>query len=90
DRDKRIIGVPTLVVEILSPSTASHDFVRKMNLYQRIGVPEYWIIDPILTSINVYRHDGERLLWMAEFKPGDTLSPSMFPDLSINVSVLFE
>ena len=89
-RDKRIVGVPSLVVEILSPSTASHDFVRKMNLYQRVGVPEYWIIDPALKSVNVYRHDGVSLKWQSEHAAGDTLSPAMFPDLSINVSVLFE
>ena len=44
--DKRIIGVPDLVVEILSPSTAADDLVRKMNLYQRVGVQEYWVIEP--------------------------------------------
>ena len=90
DRDNRIVGVPSLVAEILSPSTASHDFVRKMNLYQRVGVPEYWIVDPVLKSVNVYRHDGASLKWQSEYAVGDTLSPSMFPDLSINVRTLFE
>ena len=89
-RDKRIIGVPGLVVEILSPSTAKHDLLRKLNLYERVGVKEYWIVDTADQSVNVLLHDGERLLWTEEFKPGDTLSPSMFPDLSINVSILFE
>ena len=89
-RDKRIAGVPILVAEILSPSTASHDFVRKMHLYQRVGVKEYWIVDPILKSFNVYRHDGNSLKWQAEHEMGDTLSPSTFPDPAIHVSALFE
>lgn len=38
-------GVPTLIVEILSPSTARHDRVTKRRLYQRSGVPTYWIVD---------------------------------------------
>ncbi len=88
-RDKRIVGVPSLVVEILSPSTASYDFVRKMHLYQRIGVQEYWIVDPVLKSVNVYRHDGQALKWQSEHEGGDTLSPSMFPDLLIHVNSLF-
>ncbi|CAB3392880.1 Uma2 family endonuclease [Kyrpidia spormannii] len=47
-RSQRIVGIPVLVIEILSPSTASIDFVRKMNIYQRVGVEEYWIVDPAL------------------------------------------
>ena len=89
-QDKRIVGVPVLVIEILSPSTAGHDFVRKMRLYQRIGVQEYWIVDPVTRFVYVYKREGDLLQWHSEHKPGDTLSPSMFPDLSINVSVLFE
>jgi Uma2 family endonuclease len=37
---------PDIVVEILSPSTRGIDLVRKMALYARSGVPEYWIADP--------------------------------------------
>ena len=89
-RDKRIVGVPRLAVEILSPSSASHDFVRKMRLYQRVGVLEYWIVDPAARVVHVYKREGDRLEWHSEHQRGDTLSPSMFPDLSIAVSVMFE
>lgn len=41
-----IHGVPDLVIEILSPGNRNHDLRRKKGLYQRFGVPEYWIIDP--------------------------------------------
>ena len=88
-RDKRIVGVPHLVIEILSPSTAKHDLLRKRNLYERVGVKEYWIVDAADRTVTVLLRDGERLLWTGEFTPGDTVSPSMFPDLSIHVSVLF-
>ncbi len=40
-------GAPDLIMEILSPSTLSHDRVTKFNLYQRAGVKEYWIVDPV-------------------------------------------
>ena len=39
-------GAPDMVIEILSPSTVSHDKVLKFNLYQETGVREYWIVDP--------------------------------------------
>lgn len=42
----KIKGVPDLVVEILSPSTAQTDRTLKLDLYQRSGIPEYWLVDP--------------------------------------------
>jgi Uma2 family endonuclease len=50
-----IEGAPTLVVEILSPSTARIDRSRKLQLYARHGVPYYWIVDSDMRSIDVYR-----------------------------------
>ena len=44
--ERGIEGVPDLVVEILSPSTASKDMTRKWWLYEAAGVPEYLILDP--------------------------------------------
>ncbi len=43
---KKIKGVPDLVVEIISPSTERNDRNLKKGLYERAGVPEYWIVDP--------------------------------------------
>lgn len=52
--DRRgIIGAPDMVVEILSPSSASHDTIRKFMLYLRTGVREYWIVDPDTGSVIV-------------------------------------
>ncbi|QPR69716.1 Uma2 family endonuclease [Lysinibacillus sp. FSL H8-0500] len=49
-----IYGTPDLMVEVLSPSTARHDKIRKKALYEKHGVKEYWIIDPVAKSIEVY------------------------------------
>lgn len=42
----KIKGTPDLIVEILSASTKQNDRVLKKELYERVGVPEYWIVDP--------------------------------------------
>lgn len=44
--DRGMEGVPGLVVEVLSPSTASVDRVRKPRRYADFGVPAYWVVDP--------------------------------------------
>ncbi len=65
DRDKMkyngIHGAPDLVVEILSPSTATRDKGIKKDVYEKVGVKEYWIVDPIAKSIEVYHLKDGRL-----------------------------
>ncbi|MDX1958468.1 MAG: Uma2 family endonuclease [Leptospiraceae bacterium] len=55
-KEKRIIGAPDLLVEVLSPTTAYYDLKYKKNLYLKSGVKEYWIIDPEDKSIEVYQN----------------------------------
>lgn len=47
-------GAPDMVVEILSPSTQRHDRLVKLNLYQRAGVREYWIVNPEDKTVQVF------------------------------------
>ena len=49
-----IDGAPDLVVEVLSPSTAKYDRGYKKDIYESCGVPEYWIVDPVNRSIEIY------------------------------------
>lgn len=54
--DRRgVRGAPDWVVEVLSPSTAGHDQIKKLQLYERHGVLEYWLIHPIDRVLTVYR-----------------------------------
>ena len=52
-------GAPTLVIEILSPSTAKNDKIIKMEKYRQAGVREYWIVDPTTQFVDVYLLFGD-------------------------------
>ena len=56
-----IYGAPDLVVEVLSPSTAANDRGIKKDTYEKAGVREYWIVDPVSKSIEVYHLQNGRL-----------------------------
>ena len=47
-------GAPDFVAEILSPGTAKRDRGHKKNVYERYGVREYWIVNPVERSIEQY------------------------------------
>jgi Uma2 family endonuclease len=48
-------GAPDWVAEVLSPSTAGHDRTVKLSAYERAGVREVWLIDPIDRKLTLYR-----------------------------------
>jgi len=52
--DKVYEGVPEIVVEVLSDSTAKNDRTDKMNVYAKVGIKEYWLIDPEKKSVELY------------------------------------
>jgi Uma2 family endonuclease len=52
--ERGIEGPPDLVVEVLSPSTAAHDRGIKLERYRLFGVPEYWLVDPEESTIEVW------------------------------------
>jgi Uma2 family endonuclease len=57
-------GIPTLVVEVLSPSTKRKDLVTKLNLYMKSGVSEYWIVNLEDKSILQYSFSEDREIVM--------------------------
>lgn len=52
--DRGCTGAPDWIIEIVSPSNSSHDYIIKLNLYANAGVREYWIVDPDKNCIFVY------------------------------------
>src|SRR5699024_11243713 len=62
DEKGKYKGIPTLVVEVLSPSTRSKDMLKKLELYKGCGVSEYWIVDPINEHILIYSLENNEII----------------------------
>jgi Uma2 family endonuclease len=84
-------GAPDLVIEILSPSSRKLDEVIKRKLYERSGVDEYWIVDPELDLVKVYRREGARFARAAECtrEEGGVLNTPLLPGLKIDLEKVF-
>ncbi len=84
-------GVPELVIEIGSPGTRKRDETVKRRLYERTGVSEYWVIDPELDAIRVYRREGDGFGRVDELSASasDVLTTSLLPGLEIPLSRVF-
>lgn len=48
-----VTGVPSIAIEVLSPSNNRHDLVIKRDLYARYGVPEYWVADSVAQAVTI-------------------------------------
>ena len=89
---KHVRGAPDLVVEIGSPSTRKRDETIKRHLYERFGVTEYWVIDPELDTITVYRLIEGRFTRTAELslEHDDALTSPLFPGLELRLADIFD
>ena len=89
--DANVQGVPELVIEIGSPGTRRRDETVKRLLYERAGVSEYWVVDPELDVIRLYRRDGERFARPAELsaEAGDVLTTTLLPGLALELVDVF-
>jgi Uma2 family endonuclease len=87
--DKGCKGAPDLVIEILSPSTSSKDLHEKFQLYERVGVKEYWIVHPLDRTVMVFRRDGDSFGRPAMFAGGDQIEVQLLGALVVDLSLVF-
>ena len=84
------MGVPSLMIEILSESTRGKDSVKKMDLYLSTGVKEYWIVNPFNREITVYKFEKEDVADSRSFHGSDQAASFIFEGLTVPVDSLFD
>lgn len=87
--ERAIEGPPTLVVEILSPTTSQTDRVTKAQLYARFGVLHYWLLDADAQIFEAYELTGSEYKLVAKAQGSEIVTPSLFPGLSIALADLW-
>ncbi len=85
-----IEGAPTLVVEILSPTSELHDRARKLRLYAEHGVAEYWIVGPYPSFVEVLVLDGDGFRVKQVYAREQTLLSPTFPGLEVELANVFD
>lgn len=84
-----IKGPPQLIVEILSPSTASRDRTLKLNLYAQARVPHYWIVDPDACTLEVFHLRENRYEVVAALNKEAVYKATEAGGLEVNLPDLF-
>lgn len=77
-------GAPDWVIEIVSPSSRRMDYMRKLPVYQKAGVREYWIVDydKQIISVHLLQETDEAKV----YHWGDKIKTTIYPDLEIDFS----
>ena len=84
---KRCNGAPDFVIEIISPSNPSDDYIRKLYYYKNYGVREYWIVDPRSQTTLVYFFEQDSFN-VRQYSFQDKIKVNIYDDLWIDFKEL--
>ncbi len=89
--EKNIQGAPNIAIEVLSDSSRRKDEILKRKLYERAGVEEYWIVDPAIDLVKIYRRGAAGFERVAEIsaETGGAITSPLLPGFSLDVQKVF-
>jgi Uma2 family endonuclease len=88
---KNIQGAPDFVVEVLSPSTSRKDLREKKALYERSGVAEYLVLDPLERYAQLFRLDTEGRYTAGEiYGPDESFVLQILGGEALDLGEIFE
>lgn len=87
--EKGCKGSPDMIVEVLSPSSVKLDRWKKYQLYEKAGVNEYWLVDPVNNSVEVHLLIDDQYKYQGVFTKDDTVSVNLFPGFKLDLNQIF-
>lgn len=86
--DKGYAGAPDWVIEIVSPSSQRMDYLTKLFKYRTAGVREYWIVNPMTETVQVYSFEDTED--STQFSFDDSITSSIYNDFIICIKELLK
>lgn len=83
---KRCNGAPDFIIEIVSPSNSSDDYIKKLYYYKNYGIREYWIVDPNRRTVAVNYFEGDMVSIPYSFS--STIKVNIYDDLYIDFKTI--
>lgn len=87
--DKGCNGAPDMIIEILSPASVKLDRWKKYQLYEKAGVKEYWLVDPVNESVEIHLLIENQYKFHGVFTKDDTISVTVLPGLELKLNQIF-
>ncbi len=87
--ERGCIGVPDLIVEILSPGNSIVELKYKFNLYESNGVREYWIIHPETQDLLIYSLVDGKYIPSRLFTSGDVVKSMVLDGFTLDLEEFF-
>jgi Uma2 family endonuclease len=80
---------PDWVCEVVSPSNAKHDTIKKLRLYHGAEIPHYWLVDPSDATLTVMRWSSDGYVTLQRAERGEIVRPEPFEQIELVVGILF-
>ena len=84
--DKGCSGAPDWIIEVVSPSSQRMDYMTKLFKYRTAGVREYWIINPMTETVQIYLFEG--IEDSVQYTFNDEIPIGIYPGFKIKISQL--
>ncbi len=82
-------GAPDLIIEILAEDTMHRDLHLKLRLYEKAGVPEYWVVHPADQTVLAFQLEEGAYAAPQFYRASDQIPVGLFPDLLISLAEIF-
>lgn len=87
--EKGCKGTPDLIVEVLSPNSVSKDLHEKYEIYEKVGVTEYWVVHPVEKTIIAFVLEKGKYRTTKPLTIGDRISSVILPGFTLSLDEIF-